>query len=346
MGLLRIILALAVVAGHANGDILGIPALNRFYAVQAFFIISGFYMAMVLNEGYQGSKGLRNFYGTRALRIFPMYFIGVTIACALNLLGNGTPFTPEFWQLNLGSKLFYLASNLIILGQELPYLFCFPKQDGSCASEYLQLVIPAWSIAAELMFYVLAPFLVRSNKRLACFVGAGAVFLAAMAQLTYPQPAHGILRPAETLTYQYFAFPATWLFFGLGALGYRIAMRKLEPSPWFFVALAVLMLILWHTGTIMPWWHAMLFAAAVPLLFGFTRTLRWDRWIGELSYPVYILHYPVFRVVNILLPQNPEQHANATALLTILAAITMLLLIDRPVERLRHRLFPAKPKTS
>jgi hypothetical protein len=41
-------------------------------AVEAFFVISGFYMALVLTERYDGHVG--SFYRARALRIFPMYW--------------------------------------------------------------------------------------------------------------------------------------------------------------------------------------------------------------------------------------------------------------------------------
>jgi len=49
MGFIRIILAIAVVIVHTE-PIFGFELVRGRVAVQSFFIISGFYMAMILNE--------------------------------------------------------------------------------------------------------------------------------------------------------------------------------------------------------------------------------------------------------------------------------------------------------
>ncbi len=54
MGVLRLFLALSVLLGHTRGHgFLGLSFLDRELALQTFFIISGFYMALVLNEKYK-----------------------------------------------------------------------------------------------------------------------------------------------------------------------------------------------------------------------------------------------------------------------------------------------------
>ena len=115
MGALRLLLALCVVAGHAQGDILGIPLPDRFYAVQAFFIISGFYMAMILSDGYRGANGVRNFYATRVMRIFTLYFLGVALAIAVNLLDHSRVASLEFYTMTEAGKWFYRLSNFFIV---------------------------------------------------------------------------------------------------------------------------------------------------------------------------------------------------------------------------------------
>ena len=52
MGLVRLFLALSVAATH-NGFILG-GFFSGFFAVELFFAISGFCMALVLNQKYTG----------------------------------------------------------------------------------------------------------------------------------------------------------------------------------------------------------------------------------------------------------------------------------------------------
>ncbi|EPR37113.1 hypothetical protein dsx2_1056 [Desulfovibrio sp. X2] len=53
MGVLRLFLALSVVAGHAQSTVFGYRGIPATYAVNCFFIISGFYMSMILNGKYR-----------------------------------------------------------------------------------------------------------------------------------------------------------------------------------------------------------------------------------------------------------------------------------------------------
>jgi peptidoglycan/LPS O-acetylase OafA/YrhL len=51
MGLLRMLLAFSVLTSHMHGrGIFGFRILSGGLAVECFFMISGFYMALVLNE--------------------------------------------------------------------------------------------------------------------------------------------------------------------------------------------------------------------------------------------------------------------------------------------------------
>src|SRR5689334_17258530 len=68
MGIIRFILALSVALWHVPQ-----APLKLVYAAPAvlgFFIISGFYMAMVLTEKY---KDARSFYVARFWRLYPAY---------------------------------------------------------------------------------------------------------------------------------------------------------------------------------------------------------------------------------------------------------------------------------
>lgn len=58
MGLIRILLAISVIIAHTE-SILGFNMVGGTLAVQAFFIISGFYMALILSEKYDVSTQSR-----------------------------------------------------------------------------------------------------------------------------------------------------------------------------------------------------------------------------------------------------------------------------------------------
>src|SRR5262249_9741127 len=78
---------LCVLVEHSGQTIFGIQPLRGYLAVQSFYVISGFYMALVLGERYSST---RQFYISRFLRILPIYWIvlGFTVLAAL--------FVPDF----------------------------------------------------------------------------------------------------------------------------------------------------------------------------------------------------------------------------------------------------------
>lgn len=54
MGLIRILLAISVIASHSDA-LFGFNFVGGGLAVQAFFMISGFYMALILSGKYNAS---------------------------------------------------------------------------------------------------------------------------------------------------------------------------------------------------------------------------------------------------------------------------------------------------
>ena len=83
MGTFRFILALSVLASHV-GPIPNFYPPSGAISVQAFFVVSGFYMALVLTEKYTGPNQTSLFLTNRFLRIYPPYlfilFISLTFA--------------------------------------------------------------------------------------------------------------------------------------------------------------------------------------------------------------------------------------------------------------------------
>ena len=81
MGCFRLFLALSVVAGHTSSKVFGLPTIGASEAVSLFFVISGYYISMVINTKYFYAPK-RTFYISRILRIFPMYFVGLFLCLA------------------------------------------------------------------------------------------------------------------------------------------------------------------------------------------------------------------------------------------------------------------------
>jgi len=286
MGILRLFLALSVIAGHAGTTILGFNGIGAWYAVNLFFIISGFYMAMVLNEKYKETDPI-HFYKSRIFRLFPVYYVGLLIS----LIVSFGVIADFFDRLSIGAKIFFLIQNLFIFGQDLSYLICVKTISNECANPIaLTINPPAWSLAVELGFYLLAPFVLKSAKKTFMYVLFGCIYLVSINSLTFPLASLGFIRPVESYAFNYYLYASSFVFFGGGALAYHLYKEKVQVH--YFAALGTI-LLLSFTQTIMPFWHLFFICLAIPPLFNYTAKNKLDRVIGELSYPAYILHFPI-----------------------------------------------------
>ena len=82
MGLIRFFLAYSVVVGH----FLYFPTFRLIgtdTAVEAFFIISGFYIAMILNGRY---SSIKDFWINRFLRLYPAYIVIAGTSLVITLI--------------------------------------------------------------------------------------------------------------------------------------------------------------------------------------------------------------------------------------------------------------------
>ncbi|HJY76921.1 MAG TPA: acyltransferase family protein, partial [Burkholderiales bacterium] len=204
---------------------------------------------------------------------------------------------------------------------------------------YRMLLVPqAWTLSVEFYFYLLAPWLTRLPLR-----GIIAVIAASLA-LRYGVWGVAGLR-ADPWSYRFFPFELA--FFMTGALAYRVAHRGWLSR---LGALAVPALALGFTD----WWaraHAgvppltlvriafiAVLVMGLPALFEWTKDIRLDRYLGELSYPLYISHLLVLQLALMLVPRlnatRPGQLALIVAVLGVAAVIYRF--IDRRVDRYRH----------
>jgi peptidoglycan/LPS O-acetylase OafA/YrhL len=368
MGILRLYLALCVVAAHGSGQVLPWAMHDSNEAVQTFYIISGFYMAMVLSTRYSSP---RDFYLSRFLRIFPTYWIVLALTFVLSI-GSGLIFNrwlmlriyashPFAHNGVLGVALATLF-NFTLIGQDwIMFLKHDAGQSLHFTSEfwndprplYWYLLIPqAWTIGLELTFYAIAPFLNRlSNKWL---VGVAlSAFVARLISYQYLGMDH------DPWDYRFFLLEIGLFLFGM--LAYRLyAQMSSHPafqrwqgaSPLWYVAgaAALLMLMNLHLHAVQllglvtgPHIAGLIaspvFIVGIPILFLAFGNNRFDRLVGELSYPVYLIHMLVLVVMANALAFRPGAAlARITALVSIAFATVLYAVFIAPLDRKRHDL--------
>ncbi|MDE2026612.1 MAG: acyltransferase, partial [Patescibacteria group bacterium] len=165
MGIIRLLLAIFVVIHHSYPPF-GYIHLNATLAVQAFFVISGFYMTLILKEKYINKNGSYFlFISNRFLRIYPTYWLILLITIGLSYFwfysGQQSEFGyyQQFYHYSKNS-LFLYANPLDIL-RDITLLFRFDYlQLNDDLHQYL-LLGQAWTLVVELLFYAIAPFIVK-----------------------------------------------------------------------------------------------------------------------------------------------------------------------------------------
>lgn len=350
MGFLRTLLALSVVLDHLGGGNADHLVGGRL-AVQLFYVISGFLISYVLTatDHYQGAVG--KFYANRFLRLFPIYLAVAAMTLLAHALSGGAFF--RFYEaLPFSAELFLILSNIFIMGQD--WLMFFGIEHASLAftgsfahSEvplYHGLLVPqAWTLGVEMSFYLVAPFVLGSPRRLLALLAASLALRGVLI-------ATGI-GLSDPWTYRF--FPTELALFLIGSLSHQVLLpryrawtQKAKRLPELGTALLVAYCIAHFSVGINPTVRdglaVLLFAALLPLAFLFQSRHRLDKAIGELSYPIYICHSLVIMFFSWLLDEvNVHQPMLFSALvITGCIGFSALLngLIADPVERLRSRL--------
>lgn len=362
MGLIRFLLAIAVVDTHLfNAEKpfpFGILCTGK-VAVQFFFIISGFYMGLVLNTkyGYRGSY--KQFLAQRFLRIYPAYWAMLVFwAVAALVIRRSTGIeNAAFHSWNrYGAEMTPLTvvalavPQIVLFGLDWSYSFGLvgdPRHLAWTAFQrtvplpawYFVLILQAWSLGLELTFYLVAPLLCRWKLRwqVAAAVGllAGEMLASAVWKLNYSP-------------WNYRFFPFELQYFMAGSAGYQIysryksALERNQGLLWSaFVGAVLLTLVYKH----IHFWHwelvyLTIMAACVPCVFCLTKDIRGDRMIGELSYPLYLVHqFWITTVPHFMKGTPPRLQGWVGILVSIGAAVLMLKLVDQPVDRWRARYF-------
>lgn len=337
--LLRLIFAAMVAAYHLLllpgvglwSGLVDRAALGAELGVQGFFVLSGFLVAGSLER----SRTLGLYTEKRVRRLYPAYAI-VVIACALAAFAFSAEARerPE----DVGA---YLGWNLIFLNfmqPELPGLFVdnpFTVVNGAL-----------WTLKIEVMFYIALPLLallLRWADRWRWLVMAAIYLLAEVWRI-------GLREMHETggagvlfveLSRQ---LPGQMSFFITGVALYLLRERIAHFWPAAPVgALLLAASIVWPEAE--PLRAAGLGLLTVWLAVGTGVSINAARF-GDLSYGVYIIHFPVIQALTALalFERMPLLAAAAAVAITLVLALLLWRLVERPFLRAdsAYRLAPAR----
>ncbi|TAA47865.1 acyltransferase family protein [Corallincola spongiicola] len=332
-GTYRTILALMVVAVHIGG----IPKVGA-YAVFGFFALSGYLMTFIMHRNYSYSaNGIGKYALNRVLRIYPLYILSISFSLLLIFL-LGSDYTSTYQKyIGMPSDLIQILKNLFLF---LDYM------------DPVRLTPPAWALTVEIFFYILIG-LGLSRCRSVTWIW----FVSSVAYHLF-----SIVSNAGWEA-RYFTIYAASLPFSAGALvfhykkeiGEKIELLhsaiKLGLPFLLFAAISINWLIgyLTKTSETVAFYSNFLLCLLMIMVLCNTRDLpfiskRFDKFCGELSYPIYLLHLQVAMVTMFVMNASGVNVKRPDLLLFVVATPIILLVawgvavwIERPIEAVRSR---------
>ena len=337
MGFIRLLLAFAVLNSHYP-VLEQSPIVCGHEAVLAFFCISGFYMALILDKSYDNPRA---FYLSRFLTLYPMYVLALVISLGLltSLDINSLTDRATLRQLmsDPASALLMAWTSATTFGQELLFSLAHDPSGGlhfvtkSRTAIWADApIIQGWSLSLEITFYAMAPFLVRLRTRTILALAAASLGLK-FAILASPL--------AHVVFFKRF-FPLEFWLFGGGILAYRFH-RSLPQAPraldyCLFAALAVCVCTAGGATTaLQPFVLPTATLIALPLVFRGFKRLQFDRLAGKISYPFYLLHYIVIALFEAYADEPEGGHILAA---TLAASVAVHFLFNSGIESLKTKL--------
>jgi peptidoglycan/LPS O-acetylase OafA/YrhL len=353
---------LAVVGAHFAPTLAG----GGVFGVDVFFCLSGCLITLLLLEEWQstGSLSFRRFYLRRALRLLPalavLLLAGALFARAVGGKVALRQYRPDAW---------------CVLAYYFNWKLCFAGAHGG-------MLIHCWSLAVEEQFYLVWPLLLFLLLR--CGVPRRWVLaLALLGVLVPPALRVALWAPRVEAGHRlYYGTDTRMDGVWAGCLVALLASGGLLPrSGWArrglhgaaLAALALLLTILfvprYVTAALPPVHPAYLYSGSftavalstavvlAALLAGPPRALRLVferpvlRWLGRVSYGLYLWHYPVLYAYGLYAgpgrlthPDRPWEVLAVQLALSLGLTLLSYYLVERPALRLKDRWCAEAPR--
>ena len=281
---LRALAALLVTIFHAKL----LP--GGFIGVDIFYVISGYLITgLILREiENTGKLDLQTFYQRRIKRLLPtsVFVLFVTAIVGMFVL-------PAITRDALGRDLFAAATYIS------NYLFAWWENDYQNLDATPSPFIHYWSLAVEEQFYVVWPIFILLLSR----YGKRAVFRG-IAAVTFLSLLLSIYQTQTSPIWAFYSLPTRAWELGFGALLLFVpdTFWKNRFIPWFGVIGIALASFRFDEKTAFPGINALLPVVSTAVLIGsisiWPRAFndlsnnRISQWLGSISYPLYLWHWP------------------------------------------------------
>jgi peptidoglycan/LPS O-acetylase OafA/YrhL len=335
---LRAVSILAVVWYHAFPDL--VP--GGFVGVDIFFVISGYLITtIIVGELSTNSFSILTFYQRRIRRIFPALIVVLTAAYAAG------------WFILLPRDFKLLGDNLLGGAFFFANFVQLRGQDYFAPDAATNPLLHLWSLGIEEQFYIFWPLLLAvlhsSRMRMIVIAGIAVASLAANLALVGDHQSVAFYSPVtrawELLAGALLARP--------GAVDGAV-IRKIPDNikGWLGLLLIALAIAFLDSTSKYPGWGALLPVAGAVLLLDarssqvnrFLLSNRAMIFVGLVSYPLYLWHWPILtylRIVRDTVPTFLEK--DLAVVLSFVLACGTYYLVERPIRQRRNAVFALAP---
>jgi peptidoglycan/LPS O-acetylase OafA/YrhL len=340
---LRAVAVLAVLAFHAFPN--AVP--GGFAGVDIFFVISGFLISrIILTQLKSGTFTFGEFYARRIRRIFPALTL---VLLATVAFGWWTLLPADFRQLGIHVAAGAGFSSNLLLWRETGEYFA--------TSAELDPLLHLWSLGVEEQYYLLWPlllFLLRGDPRHRIrwlIVGLAAASFALSVYLVDRRPTAAFYLPqsrfwelmiGSIVAYAHVHYPASRVSALAGAAAASRGMRNAAAAAG-AASVAAGLFVLNETRPFPGWWALLPTAGAALLIVAgpdswLNRNVLATRgfvFVGLISYPLYLWHWPLLTYARILRGGEPPPAAVRIGLL-LAAALLAWATYELVEKKVRH----------
>lgn len=238
-----------------------------------------------------------------------------------------------------------ILTNIFLIGQDIIMFTGIDSISGkiyllnnfaeASVKTYQFLLLPqAWSISLELFFYAVAPFIVRKSIKV--------IILFILISISLRLFIYMIIGwNFDPWTYRFFPTELTLFLFGAVAFKIYDKYNKFKIKNYHFLLITLyLSLILFNQYLpeifeIKKWFLYTLSIIIIPILFEITKNNKFDNFIGELSYPIYLVHMLVIGLFSRFIPEIYK--GEAFVFISIIFAILLVKFIEEPIDNVRQK---------
>jgi peptidoglycan/LPS O-acetylase OafA/YrhL len=317
-------------AGFTTGGYIG---------VDIFYVISGYLITGLLLRELEksGRLNLRAFYLRRIKRLLPTSFF-VLLITALTA-----------WYLYPATMRSDLGKDIAAAGVYISnYLFAFWQMDYQNLSAVPPVVIHYWSLAVEEQFYLFWPFIIlalyKAGGRKRVGQGIAAISVASFLFSLYQTSVEPI--------WAFYSLPTRAWELGVGALLLYIPARIKFSQNYLWIALALFVYGTFQFRDNTPFPGIAALVPVVATAISIAAVHSWPRiinsvggnrvvqWLGEISYPLYLWHWPLLVIPAVYFGRGLHIYER---FLCVVATLLFAELTHRFIEEpLRHAKLPAK----